>query len=334
MYGEFFAALKNSEREGFRMNKYQPRNIDQAKTYDDDLGPLKLLPGKWKSLPEQGWNMIALPFAAGEFNYRVMVNAFKEELAFSIVDKAIPNRGLGYNDCGAVTSEADQFLSSLNYEQTIEQTDSADFPESGLVGTSGLTIHHEPGLWLHMSNETTDGFDIARLALIPHGNSVLALGKSTKDLGSPNISMFKIRGLPMGAELADLDINPYLEPYKHFHDNPFKGVFDPTQPTALLSKANESVTVVRTTTLEVDTENKTGGIKNIPFITKQANADAMKSTFWIQELAKKDKHGKPKLRLQYAQVVILEFFPRPDRLPGLAKWPHVSINTLEKVDDD
>jgi hypothetical protein len=104
-------------------------------------------------------------------------------------------------------------------------------------------------------------------------------------------------------------------------------------PTALLSKANECVDIVRTTTLSVDTEVETGGINNIPFVTKQANAGAMKSTFWIEELAEKDKCGKPQLRLQYAQVVILEFFPRLDQLPGVAQWPHVSINTLEKVSD-
>jgi len=54
---------------------------------------------------------------------------------------------------------------------------------------------------------------------------------------------------------------------------------------------------------------------------------------WIEELCEKGKHGYPKLHLQYAQVVILDFFGRLDQLPGLAQWPHVSINTLEKVYD-
>jgi len=313
-----------------RKNKYEARRIFQAKTGDDDLGPLKLLPGKWKSVPGHGWNMIALPFAEGPSNYRVLVNSFDEALKFSLVDKAIPNRGLRRSDKGTV--ESDQFLASLDYEQMITQTDSADFPESGLAGDPGLAIHHEPGLWLHMENETTNGFDLARLATIPHGNSLLALGSSTEVKGAPNIPM--IRGLPIGTVPVDLDTNPYLAPYKHFHDNPFKGVYDPTNPTALLSKANDGIDIVKTTTLTVDTEAETGGIKNIPFITKQANASAMKSTFWIEELAEKDKYGKPKLRLQYAQVVILEFFGRLDQLPGLAQWPHVSINTLEKISDE
>lgn len=41
--------------------------------------------------------------------------------------------------------------------------------------------------------------------------------------------------------------------------------------------------------------------------------------------------GTTKLRLQYSQVVMLDFFqPRQDELPGRAQWPHVSICTLEK----
>jgi hypothetical protein len=57
----------------------------------------------------------------------------------------------------------------------------------------------------------------------------------------------------------------------------------------------------------------------------------MRSTFWIQELADLDADGNPKLRLQYSQVVMLDFFPRRDGLPGPIRWPHVSINTLERV---
>ena len=314
-----------------KRKQHKRRFICPDQTHDDDLGPLKLLPGKWKSLPNQGWNMIALPFAEGKSNYRVLVNSFDEELNFTLVDKGVPNRGLRQNTDGEV-EESDQFVVTLDYEQTIVQTDSADFPESGLAGGPGLPIHHEPGLWLHMINETTNGIDLARLATIPHGDSLLALGSSAQVDGAPVIPA--MRGLPIGTVPVDLQTNPYLAPYKHFHDHPFKGVFDPTNPTALLSKANDCVDILRTTTLTVDTETESGGINNIPFVTRQANAGSMRSIFWIEELAKKGKHGKPKLRLQYAQVVILEFFGRLDQLPGLAQWPHVSINTLEKVYDD
>ena len=42
--------------------------------------------------------------------------------------------------------------------------------------------------------------------------------------------------------------------------------------------------------------------------------------------------GGPEV-LQYQQVVMMEFFGRRDGLPGRIQWPHVSVNTLEKVSD-
>ena len=95
-------------------------------------------------------------------------------------------------------------------------------------------------------------------------------------------------------------------------------------PNALLRLANHGIEVAKTTILDVDSTVATAAVTNIPFIVKQANADSMKSIFWIQEL----KGGG--LRLQYSQIVMLDFFPRADGLPGLIRWPHVSINTLTK----
>ena len=86
-----------------------------------------------------------------------------------------------------------------------------------------------------------------------------------------------------------------------------------------------------TTVLDLDTTHPTGGIKNIPFVVKQADAASMRSTFWIHELAPVD--GIVVHQMQYLQVVMLDFFPRRDGLPGRISWPHVSINTLTKVSD-
>ncbi len=155
----------------------------------------------------------------------------------------------------------------------------------------------------------------------------LRLAEAMKQVVPPS---FLILSVSRSGSPEDLN-SPYLAPYKHFHDNLFKGLFDPTSPNDLLKAANEGVDILRTTTLAVDTTTPTGGIVNIPFIVKQANAASMKSTFWIQELAEQDVNGNPKLRLQYSQVAMLEFFPRRDGLPGVISWPHVSINTLEKV---
>ncbi len=267
--------------------------------------------------------MIALPFAS-PLNYRVLVNQYNEELRFSLVDKAVPNRGIRRN---GTTVDSDQFLATLDYEQRIKQIAADDFPRSGLAGPAELPIHHEPGLLLHMANETEDGLEIARLATIPHGNSVLALGRHKQFDGPPSVP--HVNALPIGVT-QDLS-SPYLAPYKHFNDNLFEGLFNPVSPNDLLNEANKGVNIIRTTELDFNTTFGTGGIVNIPFIVAQADATEMHARFWIQELAEKDAAGYPKLRLQYTQTVFLDFFPRRDGQPGLIRWPHVSINTLEKA---
>lgn len=323
---------------------------DQASTppADVDMGPLEPLLGLWKG-KGMGWNMIALPFensppSPAGFKFRVLMNQYDEELMFTLVDEKVPNRGLhrpGKNGF-------DQFVVTLDYQQKIWQTIAEDRPVSGDAGDPGLPIHHEPGLWLYMKNlkaHDTEGIiDVARLASIPHGSSVQALGHHAYHRGMPEIP--RTNGLPSGRfeELAspdyDFKSDPYLEPFKHYIDNPFMGNvtgvpgfpgFNPADMNELLRFANQGVDIVKTTTLKVDSTRESGGIINAPFSLRESEAASMKSTFWIQELREKDEKGNPKLRLQYSQVVMLSFFrPREDELPGSAVWPHISINTLEK----
>lgn len=314
------------------------RSVEEARAGDAELGPLSLLPGVWKS-KGLGWNMIALPFAApGAPPFRLLVNQYDEELKFSLVDKGVPNRGI---TDGSPRQDLNQLIVTLDYEQSIRQIASADFPESGLAGKPGLAIHHEPGLWLYMTNHVVNEIDVGRLATIPHGNSLLALGTS-KVIEYPDKSSLipSISGLPIGIENVDIDdpANAYLAPYKHFHSPPFKGAvtdpgfpgFDPLAPSELLKLALKGMNVRRTTVLEVDTAVQTAGVLNIPFIVRQADARRMVSTFWIHELEETDDEGKPRCVLQYLQDVSLDFLPQPPVAPGLIRWPHVSINTLTK----
>jgi hypothetical protein len=314
--------------------KARGRRIEQAVAGDPALGPFALLPGTWANepaLPGRGWNMIALPFAPqnGNPTFRLLLNQYNEILNFFLVDKSVPNRGVG--PAVPPSTDPDQHVVTLDYEQGISQIAAEDFPVSGLAGPPRLAIHHEPGLFLNMLDQVEPGGPtIARLATIPHGDAALALGTSTASAGAPVIPT--VNSLPIGVN-QDFENNPYLAPYKHFHDNLFRGLFDPTDPTALLKAANQGVDIVRTTKLEFDTTVASGGIHNIPFVVAQANASEMKATFWIQELAETDDNGDPILRLQYVQVVQLDFFPRFDGGPGRIKWPHVSINTLVKRTD-
>lgn len=325
------ALLKKVMKRGRRFAKARAGDEDQG------LGALSQLPGTWRNvpnLPGRGWNVIALPYADGPLHYRLLCNQYNETLKFTTVSEAVPNRGLITGDCAYGPNAkvqpgngGDQIVAALDYEQSITQIAQADFPDSGLAGNKCDVIHHEPGLWLHMINHETNCIDLARSASVPHGDSVLALGTSSEIDGAPTIP--EVSGLPEGVK-QDLD-SPYLAPYKHFNDNLFEGIFNPVIPNDLLTQANQGVNIVKTTVLDVDTTRESGGINNIPFIVKQANASEMKSTFWIQELAEKDVNGDPVLRLQYSQVIFLDFFPRRDGAPGLIRWPHVSINTLEKV---
>jgi hypothetical protein len=340
------------DRELFNRLKENGRTVARAVSGDADLGPLKDLPGVWCNtldLAGQGFNMIALPFQdamAGDaqIDYRLLVNQYNEELTFDFVDKGVPNRGkhLDYSGIADNDPDFDQMVVALDYQQKIKQITAEDFPASGETDKfNGKFIHHEPGLWLYMLDERTNGVDLARLSTIPHGDSVLALGRSgfvpggiNYTPGEEEIPDLIQSGLPIG-DTRDLKNKEdhYLDPYRHFQDCHFHG-FDPINPQNILKKVRKQwddagINILETkAVLKVDSTLETGGIHNIPFIVKQANAASMKSTFWIMRI---DDHGTEKMILQYLQIVILDFLPREDGHPGLVRWPHISINTLEKV---
>jgi hypothetical protein len=93
--------------------------------------------------------------------------------------------------------------------------------------------------------------------------------------------------------------------------------------------------VVKTTILDFSTEDAEAGIVNIPFIERQADASQMRSVFWIMELDEPAPfaglEGTNRLVLAYSQFLYLDFFPRFDGKPGLIRWPHISINMMEKI---
>ncbi len=327
---------------------HDKRRFEIPKAGDERLGALKELPGIWKNEPDlkgRGWNIIALPFISSgtQIDYRILVNQYNEELKFTRLQGKVPNRGVLRED----DDNLDQFLIALDYEQSITQLKADDFPKSSAtdpsldrVGGSGAAIHHEPGLWLNMLNQTTNNIDIARLATIPHGDSVIALGRSEVFQGAPIIPFTDT--LPIGATRNIC--SGYLAPYRHFSDvdvsncpdvivdpgkGKFEGLLDVLDPADLL-RAGTPANVIETTKLEVTTEIQDAGIVNIPFIVKHANASEMNSTFWIMKTDEEDENGSPVFIMQYMQVVMLDFFARFDGEPGKIKWPHISFNTLKR----
>ena len=364
--------------------------VTEIAEFDDPaLGPLRLLPGTWKNtsiLEGFGFNLMALPFVDGANGYRLLLNQYDETLTFAVTDKGVPNRGL---DVDPATGKPDQTVVALDYFQKIRQIGSKDFEPSGLNERfDGQLIHKEPGLWLHMVDHHTNDINIARLGTVPHGNSFLAVGiapnrKQNADddddfviLRDPddetvaqmaNRLIPNINGVVVGGgenpDERDLDpivdengnlIIDYFEPYRHFHQNPYKGKipitgfsgFEPVHTTDLLKFALNEVLIPvgkirRVMRLSVNSSvdhagvRRTGhnGIVNIPFVVRQADANTMNSTFLIYEIEDKET-GQMRHFLQYVQNVILDFIGRPDGHPNRARWPHVSINTMERVVGD
>ncbi len=325
---------------------------------DPALGPLALLPGTWSNLRDasdehnpsvnpltgRGWNIIALPFhrSAGGPPYRLLMNQYNETLKFDFIDDDVPNRGIDLS----IPANTDQKVAALDYTQHIHQISAEDDAGTELAGNAGDDIHHEPGFFLHMKEQTIQGFNIARLATIPHGNAVNAIGKAKEIIGPPSIP--PLSALPVGAttfdikdEVSQARAGSYLTPYKHYADVPFQGRlagsgfpgFSPIDANALLNLGLNGFKdkVIKTTELVLDTDLMEAGIVNIPFIERQADAAFMRSTFWIMELDEEGPLGNPRLIMAYSQFISLDFFPRRDGRPGLIQWPHISINMMEKV---
>ena len=309
----------------------EQRHLDAAQIEDPDLGPLGLLPGTWANVPDlagHGWNIIALPFTGDDpgIDYRLFLSRCNETLTFKVVDKAVPNRGL--NKASVPGINLDQLIVALDYEQTIVQIKADERPRSQRLPGDLSVIHHEAGLWLHMANETTAGLDIARLATVPHGDSVLALGTGRTYPGGPEIP--DANTLPRGGATTRLD--SYHAPYTHFHANPLADQLDPDRASEPLRRANRGLDFIQTTELRVDSR-RGGGVLNIPFIEKHADAVSMESIYWLAEYRDPADSDATRLRLQYLQTVILEFFDRRDGRSGRIQWPHVSLNTMERATD-
>ena len=319
-------------------------------TGDEDFSLIELLSGTWTSR-ERGWNLIALPTSVPK-QFRILMNQYDEELNFNnTADKNVPNRGVKPD----INGKSDQLIDAIDYEQIIVQKAVDDFPESDKREMNGNAIHHEPGFFVQMLNHVTIGhteedgeengpdeeLKIARLATIPHGNSVLAMGTVQIIDGAPEIPAEDAR--PERID-NDLENNPYLDPYKHFEDNPFfgnvprtlpgfPGLF-PTDANAILRFGDLKNQVKKTTILSFDTKYRNEQltdipISNIPFVTREADATEVHATFWIMELNRQDESAPAEFVMQYSQTVYLEFFDSDE--PGKRiRWPHVSINTLRK----
>lgn len=274
---------------------------------NNNLGPLADLVGTW--VGSKGWNIIAVPSPGSQpqdtGDFQVLIRPYTETINIVPVGALVRNRG------GAL----DQFVGALEYELRISDRDTAE------------VLHVENGMWLYLGNIQPDsgtnpipntGFQVARSATIPHGDSALILGDALLNPGPPNIPPINSHPTDIGPS-APLG---YLENYPISVET-----LNVTNPNATLQADIEGQNIISTVTIALDSQNQ-GGINNIPFIVQRANATRFRCVFWI-ETVQVPNSTQTFQQLQYSQIIDLEFHEKFGA-PGLISWPHVNINTLRK----
>jgi hypothetical protein len=126
-------------------------------TVGSKLGFLADLSGTWEG---EGFNLIARPDKQGGSPLFLELNQTFETLSFIPISSSIPNRGNEVDDIE---------LFGLTYLQKVSDR-----------VTKGA-LHIEPGIWIHLpSQDVGTTQSVARMANIPHGNSLLAQGTAIK----------------------------------------------------------------------------------------------------------------------------------------------------------
>ena len=285
-------------------------------TQIDNLGLLARLAGKWVG---SGFNMISKPGKDVGVEFVLQVNATSETLTFDPIGGPVPNRG---------SVQGDINIFGLTYLQEVSDA------------TTGGALHIERGMWLNVP-PTTDPSQpqtIVRLSTIPHGDSVLAQGSGIAVSNTPpqieNVSPmpFNQGGPILGGYFPPPPLPPSTDPV------PFPPGFNLDNPNQALVDALKGQTISEMVVLQVSTNKPFpadqqvlpglpfgGGVLNIPFVEKNANAVSLDSVFWIETVAPpagSPPYTLPTMQLQYTQTVILDFL-------GI-HWPHISVATLVK----
>lgn len=271
-------------------------NQEMASKY----GPLSGLIGTWSG--NNGVNLIAVPDQKGGFT--LLVAPYYETITVTALSSPTPNRGL----------RTIENIPTLMYSLMIH-----DARDNSLM-------HAENGIWeLLDGSKDNDGYNLARISTVPHGDAIMALGNSSLTKGRPNID-------------ANLNASPVLDfPTVGYGEAVYNDVYVPgfitRKPNQYLidyldKQEKEGKTIISSTNLNVSTANN-GGITNIPSIDKNANATAFNSAFWIETVQDKNT-GATFQQLQYSQNTNIDFPVKGIPEGKTIAWPHINVNTLIK----
>jgi hypothetical protein len=273
------------------------------------LGALAGLLGSWSG---RGFNVIWRPNHSAGQDHFLELNVTGDQIDFTAIPGAIPNRGLLQPDIN---------MFGLTYLQQVKDAN------------LNAGLHIEPGLWVTIPATTNPklGPTVARLASIPHGTTMVAQGTATTSAGPPAIPPVGIKPFAIGRPGQTVDFpEQTLATASPFRTSGagLAGVTQPmvNDPNNVLTAAIKGQTITSTTTLHIatnDTPVPGGGTANTAFLQGigQPNADAalVTATFWLETL-----HGDTSpSQLQYSQTVFLRF-------SGLS-WPHITVGTLRKA---
>lgn len=329
-----------------------PENATNPLATDGGYFPINKLVGTWNSPADtpSGYNVMPIPAGNVQMKSPSSLDDWQsknfyyyEEMTFTAPGKA-PNRGqLFQQGCYGLTYEQRVYfapntpgISDLPYQPKV-----APKKENALV-------HYENGLWLHSQYEAQhEGAygrclpyppvepgtnnpiptpappknPIVKQVSVPHGNSILALGKVTN-----------IDGLPSHNTGA-------------LNERPFS--LDPSipNPARVLQAAVDELknlpgVTYKTTLLSVSTGAETGGsVTNIPFEAGNADVSAYEMDLWIIEVFSVADDTTPvNTILQYLQKIPMTFSITQDPTPGGTggegkheTFYHITANTLHKV---
>jgi hypothetical protein len=264
-------------------------------------GPLSNLMGIWSG--NKGVNLIAVPDQKGSF--KLLVAPYSETLTITALSSPTPNRGL---------TKIDQ-IPTLMYSLSIYNS------------LDNSLMHAENGIWELIDPTDNEGFNLARITTVPHGDAVIAMGNSSVT-PQPAIDT-KLSSLPFlsPGETFQLPLD-----YTQAYEAPIVNGFDNQFPNTYLNnylqaQLNSGMKINSSTNLVVSTDNL-GAVSNIPSQKKNAVATKFNSVFWLESMV--DTDGNPFMQLQYSQNTTIDFPIKGTPAGKTIHWPHINVNTLIK----
>jgi len=297
-----------------------------------DLGWLAALIGTWNSptgAAATGYNVMSLPQIGAKDNngntvgYIVKNFPYYEEVSFEPIAGNAPNR----------TGDTTLNCNPVFYGQRVFI---ANDPDPAVPSAQNTLIHAESGAWLHFvvgpqldgpygPNDVPGGIvpvcpsqEYGLQISVPHGNSLLLVGRATTIKGTP----LALANAPLG-NIPGTDF-PAADPT----GLPFSGgdapIMDPTITLVnqLNNLAQNGITVTSYIKLDLSTANAGGGLVEIPFgNSSNATVTSMRRMLFIETLS----NGA--VQLQYTQLIMMNLL-----INGATQaFQHIDANTLLKV---